>query len=127
MKYWHRYLGLPFKEGADPEDGDGADCFLMVWRILETEGVPHPPFQDYWRRLAELGRADELEQVWMEYMKPIKAPREMALTFFKYPPRVGVGIVIDDGLLAVHNRRGVCWIPLSNLRQIQFWEFAKLT
>ena len=39
MKRWHRYLSLPHKFGADPDDGLACDCVVMVWNVLRDAAL----------------------------------------------------------------------------------------
>lgn len=126
MSTWHRFIGLPYLYNADPTKGEGADCFNLVWHILATEGVPHPPFQPQWRELAEQGgrrgRATLLVE-WRAGMKRLPESEQYALTLFRNRVRLGVGIVVDEGLLIVDEIKGVRWIPLTLLKPLVYWTF----
>lgn len=124
MNAWMQWLGLPHGFGAHPEDGLAADCVLMVWSVLDAAGINHPPFEQSWLDLAERGAWDELQQLWTRGTRLLLAPQEYAVTLFENGAAgLGVGVVIDEGLLMVHHRRGVCWMPLSAMKRLSYYEF----
>jgi hypothetical protein len=121
---WKRWIGLPHRFNADPEDGVAADCVLMVWRILDDAGVDHPHFDAYWMELAQSNRWRELEVLWRAGTVELNEPVEYAVTLFRNGPKgLGVGIVVDNGLLMVHHRRGVAWVPLDYIPNLRFYGF----
>jgi cell wall-associated NlpC family hydrolase len=114
---WHSWIGLPHSFGASPESGIGCDCLVMVWQILDAAGVPHPPLDSAWNRLAAEGRWIELERLWHRSTEPIPVPEPFSVVLFKNGPAgLGVGIVIDSGVLMVHHRKGVIWVPCRLLK-----------
>ena len=124
MPIWMDWLGLPHKFGAHPEDGEAADCVLMVWAVLDEARVHHPPFESEWLDLAEKERWDELEQIWNDSTRRLPGPRPYAVTLFNNGPNgLGVGVVVDDGMLMVHHKRGVCWMPLASMRKLSYYTF----
>jgi hypothetical protein len=121
---WKRWIGLPHEFGADPEGGSACDCLLMAWRILDDAGVPHPDFNAYWLEMAKQKRWAELESLWRDGTIEIDAARQHAVTLIRNGPAgLGVSIVVDDGLLLVHHRRGVRWVPLSYMPSLRFYTF----
>jgi hypothetical protein len=38
---------------------------------------------------------------------------------------LGVGIVVENGVLVVHHKRGVCWLPPRAMRESQYRRFVK--
>jgi hypothetical protein len=121
---WKRWIGLPHEFGADPEHGKAADCLLMVWHILDDAGIDHPEFNGYWLELARQKRWGELEMLWNDATLQLEKPQEHAVTLFRNGPAgLGVGIVVDDGLLLVHHKRGVRWVPLSYMPTLHFYVF----
>ncbi len=122
---WRTWIGLPHAFGADPEDGEAADCLVMVWKLLDAAGIKHPKLDPKWLKLAQDGRWGELETLWQKKTRELPGPQEHAVTLFKNGPAgLGVGIVLENGLLMVHHRRGVCWAPISALRKLQYCEFS---
>lgn len=120
---WHQWIGLPHRFRADPRDGEGADCLLMVWAVLDTAGVPHPEFDAAWLDLAEWGRHQRLAEIYRDITIPLEEPEEYATTLFSTARTIGIGIVVDDGLLHVHHRRGVQWTPLNQCKPLEFRKF----
>jgi hypothetical protein len=125
MEYWMRWVGLPHKFGVHPESGEAADCLLMVWAVLERAGIPHPDFDQEWLDLAELGHWSALEEKWKARTRLLEAPCPYALTLFKNGRAgLGVGVVIDGGVLMIHHKRGVCWLPTESLQNLSYYEFV---
>ena len=119
---WHRYLGLPHVFGADPEDGVGCDCLIMTWNILAEAGVPHPQYQDRWLNLARQGEWVALKELWLS--ETVVCPQqEYALTLFEESDHLGLGIIVDDGLLFPHHKRGVHWLPNRKVAHREFRTF----
>ena len=121
---WKRWIGLPHKFGADPEDGVACDCLLMAWRVLDHAGVKHPDFNAYWLEMAKQKRWLELETLWRDGTIELEAAEPHAVTLMRNGPNgLGVGIVVDDGLLIVHHKRGVRWVPLDYMPHLRFYKF----
>jgi len=124
MVDWKRWIGLPHEFGVHPESGIGCDCVLMVWAILDSVGVHHPPFDERWLQMGAAGRWDELRQMWNAGTHKLDKPEEHAVCLFENGSAgLGVGIVVDNGALIVHHTRGVCWVPFRVLRGAQFCTF----
>jgi hypothetical protein len=124
MPTWIHWIGLPHVFGADPADGHGCDCLLMVWAVLDAAGIHHPPFDPQWLAIAEAGGWDRLQTLWDAATQPLDGPMQYAVTLFQNGPAgLGVGVVVDDGLLMVHHRRGVIWMPLNAMRRLTFCSF----
>lgn len=116
MRNWRSYIGLPHVFGADPADGEGADCLVLVMGVLDDLGIAHPPFDEQWLQLAKRGAWEQLESLWKQGTTALAGPEEGAVTLLRNGPAgLGVAVVIDGGLLMVHHRRGVVWIPLHLL------------
>lgn len=125
MRDWRSYIGLPHLFEADPSDGKGADCLILSMGILDDLGLPHPAIDPHWFDLARRGCWGELETIWRHLTEPVDTPEDGAVTLFKNGPSgLGVGTVIDKGLLLVHHRRGVSWIPLNVLRPFDYRRFV---
>ena len=121
---WRHWIGLPHEFGADPEDGVACDCLLMVWRILDDAGIEHPEFNAHWLEMAKQKRWIELETLWRDGTMELEAPEPYAVTLIHNGPNgLGVGIVVDDGLLIVHHKRGVRWVPLNYMPSLRFFKF----
>jgi hypothetical protein len=115
---WTQWLGLPHRFGADPEDGQAADCVIMAVRVLQELGHHHPPIEEQWWALAAANEWAELRCRWEAATRPVEAASEGALTLINNGHRgLGVAVVVAYGLLFVHHRAGVAWLPLGLVRQ----------
>ena len=122
MKRWHHYLGLPHQFGADPDDGVACDCVIMTWNVLRDAGVDHPPYDENWLKMAACGEWAALKQQWLERTKPCPQ-QEYALTLFEEPAHMGLGIIVDEGLLFPHHKRGVHWLPNKKVANREYRTF----
>lgn len=124
MATWRSYIGLPHVLGADPAQGEGADCLLLALAVLAELGKPHPPVNPRWFELATRGAWGELETIWREATQAIQSPEDGAVTLLRNGPAgLGVAVFVDRGLLMVHHRRGVVWIPEHLLRPFTYHRF----
>lgn len=125
MRDWRRYIGLPHVFGADPENGEGADCLVMVFGVLDAMGVSHPRLNQQWLELAAAGDWPQLQRLWAAGTRPLPAPEDGAVTLIQNGAGgLGVAVVVDGGLLMVHHRRGVIWTPLEALKPLSYCAFA---
>lgn len=121
MQTWMRWIGLPHEFRAHPNEGKGCDCLLMTWAVLDEADVPHPPLDPSWLDLAEAGEWDHLQSLWKANTITVDKPEPYAVCLFKNGPSgLGLGVVVDNGVLMVHHRRGVCWVPLTTVRRLSF-------
>ena len=95
----------------------------MAWNVLEDFDAPHPQFDHAWLDLAEDGRHRLLAQLYRELTIPLDAAEDCAVTLFSTDKTIGIAVVIDGGLLYVHHRRGVQWLPLDRCKQLEFRKF----
>jgi len=124
MRNWRSYIGLPHVFGADPADGRGADCLVLVMGILDDLGLARPALEPRWFSLAQQGAWSQLETLWKNLTLPIDSPENGAVTLIKNGTAgLGVAIVIDGGLLMVHHRRGVVWVPLHLIKPFSYRRF----
>ena len=122
MKHWHQYIGLPHVFKADPENGQGADCLIMTWNVLAHDNIPHPALDPEWLDLAERREWEKLKALWLEITKPCN-PQQYAITLFEEPTHLGLGIIVDNGLLFAHHTKGVKWLPLRRLINLEYRTF----
>jgi hypothetical protein len=125
MADWIRWVNakLPHQIGADPDDGEGIDCLVMAHKVRVDAGYSTPPLDPAWFAMASAGQWEHLEREWRRLMEPcIMEP--YALVMHCQPSCLGVGLLVDDGLLIVHHRRGAQWLPLAvaaRMMPLQFW------
>jgi len=120
MPIWYPWLGLPHQFAADPRDGKAADCLVMVWAVLEAAKAPYPSWNPQWLEMARTGRWKRLRALWARVTVPLPQPLEHAV----FMRQRGVGVVTNGGLLTVHHRRGVCWVPYGALGPVEYRRFA---
>jgi hypothetical protein len=77
-----------------------------------------------WFTMAAAGEWAELEREWRRLMVRCDAePYAMLLITTAIVPR-RLRIRLDDGILAVHHRRGVQWLPIEvagKLMRLEYW------
>jgi len=130
----HHYLGLKHEFGADPKDGKGADCLLLCFTLLDEAGVYRPKFNPVWLKMAEAGLWQSLETIWNNLTSPVKAVEAGCVALHwnrptRSHPRLGISTVVEDngnlGVVMIHARKGVVWLPLTTpgLPQFNFRRF----
>lgn len=125
MPPWMQWIGLPHRFGANPEDGEAADCIVMVFSVLRWAGVHHPPFEQRWLDLAAQGRYPELVEIWQSKTRLLPNPKTYSITMLNHGDKgLGFGVVVDDGVLTVNHKRGVYWIPVEVTKNLSFYEFV---
>jgi hypothetical protein len=120
---WHRWIGLPHKFRADPNDGQGADCLIMTWHVLDAAGVPHPALNAEWLDMAERGDYAGLALLYRGFTIGLVKPEECAVTMFRAADHIGIGVVVDGGLLHINRRKGVQWIPVERCNKLEYRRF----
>ena len=126
MVDWREWIGLPHRFGEHPANGIGADCVVMVWAVLDSVGAYHPPFDQGWMDLARAGQWEQLQQLWDAGTEPVSGMQEHSVCLFQNGLNgLGVGIVVDKGVLIVHHKRGVCWLPSKAAERFQYRRFVK--
>lgn len=117
---WMRYVGLPYRLGADPEDGEASDCIRMVLRVLAMGGLNPPAIERKWYNHLTLGEIDQIMADWFALTEQTFGPEEYAMTLLPAEGLFSIAIVVDGGLLSVRQSVGVIWAPLSSLRPLNF-------
>lgn len=120
---WHRWIGLPHEFRADPNYGQAADCLIMTWHVLDAAGVSHPELDTEWLSMAERGDYESLAILYRESTIDLDRPEEYALTMFRAANHIGIGVVVDGGLLHVNRRKGVRWIPVERCKKMDYRRF----
>ena len=125
MSNWPTWVSarLPHVIGADPDYGKGICCLVMAAKVRRSAGLPMPDLSPRWFAMAAAGQWDQLQQQWDRLMVPCRL-EPYALVLHRQPLGLGVGVVVDDGLLIVHHRRGAQWLPLEvagQLMPLDYW------
>jgi len=123
MTTWLRWIGLPHRLGADPCDGVGADCLVMCAKVRTDAGLSMPDIDPQWFALAAAKQWEPLTAAWDQLMERCDA-EPYALLLHRQPSGLGVAIAIDDGILVVHHRRGVQWLPIAaaaRVIRLEYW------
>lgn len=124
MSNWPAWVSarLPHVIGADPDDGQGICCLVMAAKVRRSAGLPTPELNPQWFAMAAAGQWHQLQQQWDRLMVPCRL-EPYVLVLHRQPLGLGVGVVVDDGLLIVHHRRGAQWLPLEFAGQIMPLEY----
>ncbi len=126
MADWIRWVNakLPHIIGADPDDGVGIDCLVMAAKVRQSAGLAMPALRPEWFTMAAAGEWDQLLMEWNRLMVPCRL-EPYALVVHNQPSGLGVGVVVDDGVLIVHHRRGAQWLPMDTAERLmsplQYW------
>lgn len=117
---WSKYVGLPYRLGADPEDGKATDCIRMVLRVLEMGGIQPPDIQRDWYN--HLARRDiqAILNDWFALTEQTYRPEEYAMTLLPGEGDFSIAIVVNNGLLMLRRATGVTWVPLSSLPAMNY-------
>lgn len=132
----HHYLGLKHEFGADPREGKAADCLLLCFVLLDEAGIYRPELDPRWMDMATAGLWSSLETAWNHHTSPVNAVEAGCVALhWNRPnskhPRLGISTVVEDsgnlGVVIIHARKGVVWLPLTTpgLPQFNFRRFTK--
>jgi hypothetical protein len=118
---YYRWIGLPHRLGADPSNGEGADCLILVHKILTSAGVSCPPINKRWFLLVAKKDWAKMHEIWNCHMVQVDKPKNFDVYMAtNNVTGLCLGAVVDDGIVTVHHEKGVCWVPLS-LTKGPFW------
>lgn len=120
---WRDYIGLPWQRRADPEDGQAADCLVLVFRVLDMLEAHHPPLDPAWFDLAEQMNWAPLKALFDTTTEPSHGPGEGAVSLMRAPSCLGVVVSIAGGVLHVEEAAGVSWTPLHLCRRLRWRRF----
>jgi hypothetical protein len=123
--FWMKYIGLPFRLGADPKDGEAADCIRLVLRVLEEAGLNPPHVERKWYALLAHHNLEAIREDWFSLTEQTAKPEEYAMTVLPSASEFSIGVVVSDGLLSVRNETGVLWMPLQNLPPLNYRRLKK--
>ena len=127
MADWIRWVNarLPHVIGADPDDGVGIDCLVMAAKVRRSAGLSTPDLDPQWFTLATGDQWQQLQREWERFMEPCELEPYAAVLHQQPGGLMGVGVVVDDGVLIVHHRRGAQWLPMAVAERIMkpltFW------
>lgn len=98
MTFYRKWVGLPWRLGADPRDGKAACCFRTAQATREELGLPWPAdWMGYWYSRARQRDWGTLRAEWGEHTERIEQPEAGALIRFDHPDEsFGVGVLPDD-------------------------------
>jgi hypothetical protein len=119
-KPWMRYIGLPYRLGADPRTGRGTDCIRLVLRVLEDAGFNPPSVERRWYKLLAQRDYAAIEADWYSLTEQTSVPEQYAMTLLPTEGDFSIAIVVDQGILAVRATIGVVWVPLSSMRPLNY-------
>lgn len=121
---WHTWLGLPHQIGADPREGKAACCLVMAHILLSDAGLNPPPLEPM-VRAALNSDWSALMNDYNDATRTVNAPERLAMTLLVTRKGIGLGTVVEDGLLLVpHHRHGVVTFPADMLRD-RNWRVLK--
>jgi hypothetical protein len=95
----------------------------MTWHVLDSAGVPHPALNEEWLDMAERGDYEGLALLYRGLTMSLSASEEYAVTMFRAADHIGIGVVVDGGLLHVNRRKGVRWIPVERCKKMEYRRF----
>lgn len=118
---WMQYVGMPYRMGADPRNGNATDCIRLVLRVLEDAGLNPPAVERKWYALLAQGDIDAIRDDWLSLTEQTNGPEQYAMTLLPTQGLFSIAIVVDDGLLTVNaNLDMVTWVPLKDLRPLNY-------
>jgi hypothetical protein len=120
---WMRFLGLPYRLGADPLKGRATDCVHLTFRTQELDGVKIPPIKREWYHALCRKDISPLMQDWYDLTTQTQGPEQHAMTVLSRNPEFSLAVVIDGGLLSIRENTGAIWTPLSSLRPMNYRRF----
>lgn len=121
MPKLERYLGLPFRLGADPEDGTHADCFLLASRVVEAVTGTPLPLDRTWYIAARRNNWAFIDQEWKRRTRPACAPKPGCIACLPGDDiRTYLAIGPEGGVWSVHRQRGVIWLPLRHCQPLNW-------
>jgi hypothetical protein len=122
---WMKFVGLPYRLGADPVGGEASDCVRMVFRVTELGGVKTPKIERKWYLWLAQGNMDAIKKDWFDLTEQTNGPEQYAMTLLGEGV-FSIAVVVDGGLLTVRSTVGVQWVPLTSLRPMNFRRFKNV-
>jgi hypothetical protein len=119
-KPWMKYVGMPYRMGADPESGKATDCIRLVLRVLTDAGLNPPSIEKKWYRLLAQQDISAIRTDWLSLTEQTQGPEEYAMALLPNEGDFAIAVVVDNGLLTVRANVGVVWVPLSSLHPLNY-------
>ena len=119
-KPWMKYVGLPYRLGADPDGGTGTDCIRLVLRVLADAGLNPPAVERHWYRLLAQRDYQAIKEDWFALTEQTMHTEQYAMTLLPTEGEFSIAVVVDGGLLAVRSTVGVVWVPLTSVRPLNY-------
>lgn len=117
---WMKYLGLPYRIGADPEEGVGCDCIHLVLRVLAMGGLNPPDVERRWYNYLATKEIDKIMLEWFELTEQTYGPEDYAMTVLPSATDFSIAVVVNQGLLTVRPSFGVTWVPLTSMQPMNY-------
>lgn len=117
--FWMRYVGLPFKMGADPDAGEASDCIRLVLRVLEHAGLNPPSVERRWYNHLAKREIKEIMADWFRLTEQTHGPEDYAMTVLPLAD-FAIAIVVSGGILSVTPSTGVLWSPIKNFKPLNY-------
>jgi hypothetical protein len=118
---WMKYVGMPYRMGADPRNGNGTDCIRLVLRVLEDAGLQPPPVERQWYKWLAEDNLDAIRDDWYALTEQTAGPEQYAMALVPTGGVFCIAVVVDDGLLTVSaNLDMVAWVPLHSIRPLNY-------
>jgi hypothetical protein len=118
--FWMKYIGLPYRLGADPESGEATDCIRLVLRVLEGAGLTPPPVERKWYNHLAKREIQPIMEDWYALTEQTAGPEDYAMTILPGEGDFAIAIVVQGGLIAVRTSSGSIWVPLESLIPLNF-------
>jgi len=119
-KSWMRYVGLPYRMGADPQRSNATDCIRLVLQVLADAGLNPPAVERQWYRWLAQRDFKAIEADWYRLTEQVPGPEDFAMTLLPTEGDFSIAVVVDNGLLTVKATVGVVWVPLSSMRPLNY-------
>lgn len=120
-KSWMQYVGMPYRMGADPRNGNGTDCIRLVLRVLEDGGLTPPPVERRWYKWLAESNLEAIRKDWLSLTEQTAGPEQYAMTLLPSSGMFCIAVVVDNGLLTVSASLDVvAWIPLTSIRPLNY-------
>lgn len=121
-----RFVGLPYRLGADPVKGEATDCLHLAFRTIELGSVRVPPIKRQWYVHLARNEMKPIYQDWFDLTEQTFGPEQYAMTLLDGEGDFSLATVIDGGLLLVRQTVGSIWAPLDSLRPMNFRRFRNV-